>query len=63
MRNGSPKVVDGAAEAVAYIDAIRLPIDPVEVSVVGTALVNAKPPPLRLVQRIVGVVYADESCA
>lgn len=61
MRNGSPKIIYGAAEAEAYIDAIRLPTKPVE-GTVATAPVSAELQRARLGQRIVWVVDADKGC-
>lgn len=62
MRYDSPKVIDGAAEAVAYTNVVWPPTDPVE-GIVVTAPVGAELQRTRLCQCVVRVVDADKRCA
>ena len=62
MRNSSSEVVDRTAEAVSDVDAVRLPPEPVERTVVATA-VRAELTSAGLRQRVVRVIDAYERCA
>ena len=59
MWNSSPEVVDCTAEAVSDVDAIRLPVEPAERTVVATA-VRAEGQGLYLRLCVVRVVDAHE---
>lgn len=61
MGHSSSEVIDCAAEAVSDVDAVRLPIQPVE-GVVVAAAVSAEGQSTNLGLRVVGVVDAHERC-
>lgn len=62
MWHESPELVDGAAEAVPDVNAVRLPSDPVEGGVVP-ASVRAELQATGLSQGVMRVIDAHECCA
>lgn len=62
MWDGPPEVIDLAAEAVAQVDSVNMPTDPVEGSVVAAAI-RAEGQSANLCFSVVWVVDAHESCA